>query len=294
MELAELRIFQAVAETGSIARAAELLNRVPSNLSTRLRQLEDKLGVDLFERERQRLHLSPAGTVLLGYSQRLFALADEARAAVQGGAPAGAFVLGSMYSTAAIHLPAMIAAYHQQYPSVELQLQTGPSGELIDGLLQGRLDAALVDGPARHDGLEGVPLFEEPMVLVTGADHPPVHSAANVAGRPVFTFRTGCSYRLRLEAWFAATGGAMGPIMEIESYHSMLACVIAGGVAMMPKAMLDSLPGRDRVACHPLEARFATATTWLMWRKGRQGANLKAWIALQSDVSNVAVKSFGA
>jgi DNA-binding transcriptional LysR family regulator len=283
MELAELRIFQAVAEAGSIARAAEQLNRVPSNLSTRLRQLEDKLGVALFERERQRLYLSPAGTVLLGYAQRMFALADEARAAVQGGEPAGAFVLGSMYSTAAIHLPHMIATYHRRYPAVELKLQTGPSGELIDGLLHGRLDAALVDGPARHNGLEGIPLFEEPMVLITEANHPRVRSAADVAGRPVFTFRTGCSYRLRLESWFAATGGAMGPVMEIESYHSMLACVIAGGVAMMPKSMLDTLPGRESVSCHPLESRFATANTWLMWRKGRQGANLKAWIALQNE-----------
>lgn len=55
MEFSQLRIFQAVAESGSIARAAERLNRVPSNLSTRLRQLEEQLGVDLFLRERQRL-----------------------------------------------------------------------------------------------------------------------------------------------------------------------------------------------------------------------------------------------
>ena len=61
MEFAELRIFQAVAEEGSLVKAAERLNRVPSNLSTRLRQLEDKLGVELFLRERQRLHLTAAG-----------------------------------------------------------------------------------------------------------------------------------------------------------------------------------------------------------------------------------------
>lgn len=84
MEFGQLRIFQAVAEEGSIARAAERLHRVPSNLSTRLRQLEEQLGVDLFLRERQRLQLSPAGKVLLDYAARLFALQEEARAAVQG------------------------------------------------------------------------------------------------------------------------------------------------------------------------------------------------------------------
>lgn len=86
MEFGQLRIFHAVAEEGSIARAAERLHRVPSNLSTRLRQLEEQLGVDLFLRERQRLQLSPAGKVLLDYAARLFALQEEARAAVQGGA----------------------------------------------------------------------------------------------------------------------------------------------------------------------------------------------------------------
>ena len=61
MEFSQLRIFQAVAEEGSITRAAERLHRVPSNLSTRLKQLEEQLGVELFVRERQRLQLSPAG-----------------------------------------------------------------------------------------------------------------------------------------------------------------------------------------------------------------------------------------
>ena len=65
MEFSQLRIFQAVAEEGSITRAAERLHRVPSNLSTRLKQLEEQLGVELFVRERQRLQLSPAGKVLL-------------------------------------------------------------------------------------------------------------------------------------------------------------------------------------------------------------------------------------
>lgn len=89
MEFSQLRIFQAVAESGSIARAAERLSRVPSNLSTRLRQLEEQLGVDLFLRERQRLQLSASGKVLLGYAERLFALQAEAEAAIKVGEPAG-------------------------------------------------------------------------------------------------------------------------------------------------------------------------------------------------------------
>ncbi|MBO5392646.1 MAG: LysR family transcriptional regulator, partial [Pseudomonas sp.] len=118
MEFSQLRIFQAVAEEGSITRAAERLHRVPSNLSTRLKQLEEQMGVELFMRERQRLQLSPAGQVLLDYTARLFALHDEALSAVQGGVPSGKFTLGTMYSTAAIHLPNLLANYHRTYPAV--------------------------------------------------------------------------------------------------------------------------------------------------------------------------------
>lgn len=285
MEFSQLRIFQAVAEEGSITRAAERLHRVPSNLSTRLKQLEEQLGVELFVRERQRLQLSPAGKVLLDYTTKLFALHDEAHAAVQGGQPAGDFVLGTMYSTAAIHLPELLARYHRRYPAVNLQVQSGPSGELLEGLLTGRLDAALVDGPLELAGLDGVPLCDERLVLISEADHPPVRSALDVEGRSVFTFRQGCSYRMRLEAWFAHDHAAMGRPMEIESYPGMLACVIAGsGVALMSESMLASLPGRESVAVHLLAEPFASATTWLMWRKGMVGANLNAWIEQQQAV----------
>ncbi|AMZ72039.1 MULTISPECIES: LysR family transcriptional regulator [Pseudomonas] len=284
MEFSQLRIFQAVAEEGSITRAAERLHRVPSNLSTRLKQLEEQLGVDLFLRERQRLQLSPAGKVLLDYAAKLFALHDEAHAAVQGGQPAGDFLLGTMYSTAATHLPDLLAAYHRAYPAVNLQVQSGPSGELLEGLLTNRLDAALVDGPLELAGLDGVPLCDERLVLITEADHPPVRSALDVQGRAVFTFRRGCSYRMRLEAWFAHDHATMGRAMEIESYQGMLACVIAGsGVALMSESMLASLPGRERVSVHSLAEPFASATTWLMWRKGMVGANLNAWIELQQQ-----------
>ncbi len=76
----------------------------------------------------------------------------------------------------------------------------------MEGLLAGRLDAALVDGPAPDAALEGQPWFEERLVLITGLELGPVRSPADVAGRPVFGFRAGCSYRRYLDTWYAAAG----------------------------------------------------------------------------------------
>lgn len=85
MDLTQLKMFCCVAETGSLARAAEQLHRVPSNLTTRLRQLENELGTDLFIREKQRLRLSPMGHNFLCYATRILALSEEALAMSRAG-----------------------------------------------------------------------------------------------------------------------------------------------------------------------------------------------------------------
>ena len=105
MDLSDLRIFTAVVREGGVTRAAEKLNRVQSNVTTRIRQLEEDLDVALFIREGKRLHLAPAGQVLLGYADRLLALADEARSSIRDPRPRGLFRLGAMESTAAVRLP---------------------------------------------------------------------------------------------------------------------------------------------------------------------------------------------
>ena len=142
MDLVQLEIFKAVAEQGSISAAAQLIHRVPSNLTTRIKQLEQDLGVELFIREKSRLRLSPAGWNFLGYARRILDLVQEARATVAGEEPQGAFALGSLESTAAVRIPALLAAYNQKHTKVELDLSTGPSGTMIEGVLSGRLAAA--------------------------------------------------------------------------------------------------------------------------------------------------------
>src|SRR5689334_1978194 len=98
MDLGDLRIFTAVVRAGGVTRAAERLNRVQSNVTTRIRQLERDLGVDLFIRQGKRLHLAPAGRLLLDYADRLLALAEEAQHAVQDARPRGVLRLGAMES----------------------------------------------------------------------------------------------------------------------------------------------------------------------------------------------------
>src|SRR5260221_12724214 len=105
MDLVELHIFKTVAELGGITRAATALHRVQSNVTTRVKQLEERLGAKLFHRQGRKLVLSSEGRLLLTYADRLLRLSTEAQAAMKGHAPHGLFRLGSLASTAAARLP---------------------------------------------------------------------------------------------------------------------------------------------------------------------------------------------
>lgn len=284
MDLVQLEIFKAVAEHGSISAAAQHIHRVPSNLTTRIKQLELDLGVDLFIREKSRLRLSPAGWIFLDYARRILDLVQEARATVAGEEPQGSFPLGSLESTAAVRIPELLAAYNQKHAKVELDLSTGPSGTMIDGVLSGRLAAAFVDGPVLHPALEGVPAFEEEMVVIAPLNHSPIHRARDVNGENIYAFRSNCSYRHHFESWFAKDAAVPGKIFEMESYHGMLACVSAGaGLALMPRSMLNSMPGCTTVSVWPLSESFRYLRTWLVWRRGTVSQSLTMFVRLLEE-----------
>ncbi|MFG1175534.1 LysR substrate-binding domain-containing protein [Erwiniaceae bacterium CAU 1747] len=286
MDLTQLDVFRAIAEEGSITAAADRLHRVPSNVSTRLRQLEEELGCTLFHREKLRLYITDSGRTLLDYARRILALADEAKLSVSGQHPSGIFTLGAIESTAAVRLPPLIARYHQRWPQVELDLSTGPSGDMIDGIFSGRHSAAFVDGPPRHPQLEGVPAFSEELVLIGALNHPPVPDAASISGSTIYAFRANCSYRRLFENWFARENAVPGKIFEMESYHGILACVSAGaGLALIPASMLESMPGRNSVQAWPLGGGMGNIDIWLVWRRGTHSTSLQAMIAMLDPAS---------
>jgi DNA-binding transcriptional LysR family regulator len=268
MDLAELRIFKAVAEEGSVTQAATRLNRVQSNVSARLTQLEESLGVPLFHRSGRRLLITAEGTRLLDYADRLLQLADEAQASVRSEqTPSGTLTIGSMETTAAARLPQVLAAFHKQHPQVDLVLETAPTDQLLQGVLQHRLDVALVAAPVDRPELVQQEVFEEELVLLTDYAHAPVHGPRDVRNKALLTFRTGCAYRRRLEQWFAEGGVGTTRISEFGTYEAIIGCVAAGmGVALMPKEVLKQRKLAQSIQCHELPPRIALVKTMLVWR----------------------------
>src|SRR5215469_1329794 len=136
MNFVDLQVFKSVVEEGGVIRAASKLHRVPSAVTTRIKQLEASMGVKLFHRDRQRLHLSPAGELLLDYADRLIRLSEEARDVVTGTRPRGVLRLGALESTTASRLPPILAGFHSRYPEVRLELVTATNDALISQLAE--------------------------------------------------------------------------------------------------------------------------------------------------------------
>ncbi|MEP6838240.1 MAG: LysR substrate-binding domain-containing protein [Bradyrhizobium sp.] len=277
MDLSDLLIFSTVVHEGSVTRAAERLHRVQSNVTTRIRQLEEDLRVTLFIREGKRLHLAPAGQVLLGYAERLLALADEARGAVHDEQPRGTFRLGAMESTAAVRLPGLLSEYHRRHPGVVLELRTGNPVVLGSAILAGELDAALVAEPIADLPFEKTFAFDEELVIVALANHPPIGRKGTRLPRSVLVFEHGCPHRKRLEDWYASRHEMPERTIELASYHAILGCVVAGmGISLIPKSVLTTFPERKRLSVHPLAKKENCAQTVLIWRKGAGSANVRA------------------
>ena len=277
LDLDALHIFRTVAEQGGITRAAAKLNRVQSNVTTRVKQLEERLGTQLFVRERGRLTLSPEGSVLLAYADELLRLSSEAQAAVKSGTPRGTFRIGTLESTAAARLPPILARYHLAYPEVQIELVTGTSGNLVARLHAFEIEAAFVAEPFTPAGLETQHAFDEELVVIAPKATRPVRAPRDIGARTVIAFSAGCSYRRRLEEWLGSGSVVPSQVMEFASYHAIIACVSAGaGVAVVPRSVLALANVERHVSVSRLPPRTARARTLLAWREGHQSIALEA------------------
>jgi len=281
MELSDLQVFRAVVEAGGITRAAEKLNRVQSNVTTRIRQLEQQLGVDLFIREGKRLHLSPAGKVMLGYADRLLELAREARDSVHDVKPRGLLRFAAPESTTCVRLPTPLSEYCRRYPEVTLELRTRNGEQVMREILAGEIDAGIAVAPFPDARFEKVDIYSEELVLIAAAGHPPIRSARDARSQTILVFEPGCPWRARLQQWFALTGDTPERMIEITSYHAMLGCVVVGmGLSLVPRMVLETFPEAHRLSVHPVPPELGHTQMAILWRKGARSPKLDALVEL--------------
>lgn len=294
MELSDLQTFATVARTGGITRAAEALNTVQSNVTQRIKALEAEIGTILFERHSRGMTLTGAGRRLLPYAQRMAALSREALfAARDDGEPRGPLVIGSMETTAAVRLPALLADFHRRFPAVTLSLRTAPTADLVTSVLDGTLDGAFVAGPIEHGDLTSVTAFAEELVLLSAkrfATLASLRAGTPESGPTALVFRTGCTYRHRLEQLFTELGWPSAARCELGTLDGMIGCVAAGmGVALLPRAVAERSELIDRITLHTLKPEHARVETLFIHRRAaHQYSALTGFVACLDHTGELA------
>lgn len=269
MELSDLVTFTTVARLGGITRAADELNTVQSNVTQRVKALEAEIGTALFERHSRGMTLTGAGRRLLPYAQRMAALSREAvLAARDDGEPKGPLSIGSMETTAAVRLPPLLAEFHHRFPAVRLSLRTAPTADLVAAVLDGSLDGAFVAGPIDHAELSWAIAFTEELVLVTArrwTSLAALRAGTSESGPTALVFRTGCSYRQRLEQVFSEFGWPSSARFELGTLDGMIGCVAADmGVTLLPRAVVGR---NETVNIHKLKAAQSGVDTLFITRR---------------------------
>jgi len=260
-----LRLFLAVARTLSFRQAAEALHLSQPPLSRAIRELEERLGTPLFERDTQGVSLTDAGRTLLPFARRMDRLLDDAEAALAAAHPPSRERLRIGLTTAieTSALRRLLAPVEAAYPGATVAA-TDSSPRLVRQLLAGRLDAAFVALPVAAPGVDLRALGSQAMVVALSASHPLARrrrlALADLAGEPVFQFERARQplFHDHCQRVFDAHGFAPRFVREPEDHHVLLAEVATGrGVALLPSSF--TALRRTGVAYRPLAEGEALA-----------------------------------
>ncbi|MEV6182662.1 LysR substrate-binding domain-containing protein [Streptomyces sp. NPDC052015] len=277
LDLRQLRYFVAVAETEHVGQAAERLHMSQSPLSRQIAQLEQNLGLTLFERGQQRIRLTRDGKVFLAEARALLQHADrlENLGRRLGRGDEGGLCIG--YVADAMHtgiLPGALRAVHSERPGVHIALYNLPPAEQFEGLRQRSLDIALVREPPSADDpdLLAAPLLQDPLLLVLPADHPLADqekvAPGDLDGRPWIAVENAQDPAWRDTFVASCTAAGFTPDIRFDAAEPLtaLGLVASGlGLALVQKSMVRATT--EEVAVRELPWNETSVQLWAAWHR---------------------------
>lgn len=234
LTLRQLRAFAAVARHLSFARAASELNLTPPAISMQIRELEEAVGLPVFDRGPKAVSLTMTGEYLLVYVRRLLSTLKEAEDTMARlrGLKAGRITIG-MVSTAKYFLPRMLVLFRREHPAIDVKLAVGSNREQLVAMLQSNeVDLAVMGRPPREFATRAEPFAVHPHAIVTAPDHPLMrigHAPASLLDNYEFIIReSGSGTRAAMEKYFADHRLQPRVAMEVSSNETIKQAVMAG------------------------------------------------------------------
>jgi LysR family cyn operon transcriptional activator len=285
MELRHLRYFVAVAGSLSFTRAAERVHVTQSTLSHQIRQLEQELGRDLFDRLGKRVVLTEAGESFLLCAQRALMEIDQGVAQLKSAmAPlTGVVRVGTTHTFNVSLLPDCVGEFLERNPTVQVIVDERAADAITAGLVDGSLDFGIGYKPEWPEGLRFEPLFNEELVLVVGHDHPLARRRKvrmiELHQQPLVLLPASFSTRRLLDDCFAAAGAAPHVVAEMNTVAAMLRLAhrVGAGTILATNAVRDATHMRQV----KLESPTPIRTPGLLFKEGAvASAASRAFISL--------------
>lgn len=296
MDMRQLRYFVAIAERGSFGRAAAALYVAQSALSRHMAVLEEELGGALFERSKRGATLSESGVLLLDRARYLLAEIDKTRDEVMAHNRElrGSVRLGGPSSLTQLLYAPLVDCFLERFPNVQLHLSEGLTSDLIDRLMDGSLDIAIVTDPRPSEHLLFQPVVREPMVLIGRADDPllkrPSLSIKYLLKLPLIT-PVSANWLPNLAARFGEEFGRVRPVVRVDSTTPMKLLAAAGkGYGVVPSSALQGDVAAGHLAA--CELRGFNVSREIATSRGRPAARaVKEMIAVLHEQIGLLVGS---
>ncbi len=283
MNLNDLHLFEAVAQHGNFTRAAEAMHTVQSNVTARIKSLEEEFNTTLFSRSSRKVELTAAGKTLLQYSRQINNLLEEARLSVgKDQIVKGQVRIGFLETMMALKGPELVNELAAKFPLVELEFVSGMRDRLINDVVNYRLDAAFVPTPVHLEELEQIHVMNEEIVAVAPLQIKRLDDLLKQQEVKVIVFELGCFFRERLEAWLVSKGVVNYHKMVMNSIEGLIHFIESGiGFSFLPGEIVANFYRDRKVTIFPLPKELAAMKTNLIYRKDNQSSPvLKAFMSL--------------
>jgi LysR family cyn operon transcriptional activator len=258
MELRHLRYFLAAAHSESFTRAADVLHITQPTLSHQIKQIEDELGMPVFDRVGRVVKLTTAGEVFVGYAKRALQEVDSGMDALHelSNLRHGKLTLGVLSSFGTFRLPQILGNFNFAYPGIKVTLLRLRSGEIEKRLLDGELNFGVAYAPSSTDQISVQPLYTEPLALLVGDRHPlvgcPGISLSALSEHGLVLLSAEYNSRKMIDAMLFANGVTPHIVMEMNAIEPILATVRYSSLATILAAnFIHETPGLHQVPLSP-------------------------------------------
>lgn len=264
MEIRQLRAFVAVAELGTFTAAAARVHVTQSAISMQIRQLEEETGMQLFVRAPRGVLLTEAGERLLVRARNILHEHDATlmEMAELGGTEHGRLRIGSASANVSSEaLPCVLKVMRERHPRMEIFVKTGTSEALVEQLLSGELDMALVSLPVEAHGIKTEMLLRDSLVAIVCPEHPlarqRVVSAYTLASEKLILGERGGNTRRIIEQFFMEAGVKPTVSMELNRLAAI-------------KRMVEACMGVGIVPLQSVSAEVEEGRIKALWIEGAQ------------------------